>query len=132
MQVNNSTSMYVYRHIHGIPFKTLFDKSLPRIASKSILITHGLEKANMLRRLYPHCTVVSQLHETKYPKHEKVCCNFHNTITSCTFLNFLGAVSNSGTWTRMCIYKSSTFKDNIIPLILFNIQYGQYLVILLI
>ena len=72
-QVNDATNKYVYQRIHAIPFNTPFDKSLPRLAAKSVLITHGLEKARMLARLYPHCTVLSQLHEYKYPNYIKVC-----------------------------------------------------------
>lgn len=69
-QINDATNQYIFRHIHGIPFITAIDKTLPRIPSKSTLITHGLEKANLLQRLYPQCTVMSQLHERRL---EKVC-----------------------------------------------------------
>ena len=62
-QIHDTTNRYIFNHIHGIPFQTHLDKTLPRIPSKSTLITHGLEKASTLQRLYPHCHVISQLNE---------------------------------------------------------------------
>jgi len=67
-QINNTTNKYIFRYLHGIPFMTPLDKELPRIASKSILITHGMQKAGLLQRLYPHCTVLSHLHEKRLPQ----------------------------------------------------------------
>lgn len=76
-QINDTTNKYIFRHLHQIPFNTTFDKSLPRIASKSVLITHGVQKAGLLQRLYPHCKVLSYLHEKRLPQ---VCtCMFCNS-----------------------------------------------------
>ena len=65
---DDKTLNYVYHHIHGIPYDTALDKQLPRIEAKSLLITHGLEKAGLLQRLYPHCLVVCWQHEKSYDK----------------------------------------------------------------
>jgi len=72
-QIADGTNRYIFRHIHGIPFNTKLDKNLPRLPSKSVLITHGLEKARMLQRLYPHCTVLSQLHQKQLKVVSKEC-----------------------------------------------------------
>ena len=80
-QINDSTNKYVYRYIHGINFKTRLDKPLPRIPSKSILITHGLQKARVLARLYPHCTVQSLMHEK--------CLKNYCNVQVCTLLIYI-------------------------------------------
>ena len=62
----DKTQKFTYHHIHGLPFFSTLDKSLPRLPAKSLLITHGLEKAGLLQRLYPHCKVICWRHEEGY------------------------------------------------------------------
>jgi hypothetical protein len=79
-QINDRTNNYIFHQIHGIPFNTKLDKKLPRIAAKSTLITHGIEKARMLQRLYPHCNVLSKLHEKRLSStigHSRLVLNFY-------------------------------------------------------
>lgn len=65
----HKTASYIYNHVHGIPFHLPgLDKSLPRIPARSLLITHGTEKAGLLQRLYPHCKAISWKHELSYDK----------------------------------------------------------------
>lgn len=84
-QIDNKTNRYIYRHIHGIPFNTRFDKFLPRIPTKSLLMTHGIEKARMLQRLYPHCICMSLLHNVSTKRPVNVECPIQKHGPACAY-----------------------------------------------
>ena len=88
---NDKTQEFIYHHIHGLPYDCpRLDKPLPRLPAKSLLITHGLEKAGLLQRLYPHCKVICWRHEDKlaYDKiksNSKSCPLLHGHGPACAY-----------------------------------------------
>ena len=88
------TQAYIYDTLHGIPYYTPQDQPLPHIPPHTVILTHGIDKARTLQRLYPDCHVTSLLENTKYsnyPTYIHTKCPLTNHGPNCahTKANFL-------------------------------------------
>lgn len=69
--IDKRTCDYIYRNCHQLKMEIphLDKKKLPDIPSGSLLLTHGVEKARHLRKVYPHCCVLSYSSSLGYDKY---------------------------------------------------------------